>query len=47
MVVSRSTYAGSGKYAFHWLGDNFSIWSNMAASIIGNLKRLKMLDAEL
>lgn len=35
MVFSRSTFAGSGKYSGHWLGDNFSTWKNMADSIVG------------
>jgi len=35
MVLSRSTFSGSGKYTGHWLGDNFARWSNMGDSIIG------------
>jgi len=35
MVLSRSTFPGSGKYTGHWLGDNFARWSNMGDSIIG------------
>ncbi|KAL8616022.1 hypothetical protein ACOMHN_014984 [Nucella lapillus] len=37
VVISRSTFPGSGKYAGHWLGDNTSIWSHLADSIIGML----------
>jgi len=35
MVVSRSSFAGSGAHTGHWLGDNFSRWSNLGDSIIG------------
>ena len=38
MVLSRSTFAGSGQFAGHWLGDNFSRWSAMADSIIGMME---------
>uniref|UniRef100_A0A0P5BNP6 alpha-glucosidase n=1 Tax=Daphnia magna TaxID=35525 RepID=A0A0P5BNP6_9CRUS len=38
MILSRSTFAGSGKYTGHWLGDNFSNWKNMADSIIGMME---------
>ncbi|KAG4066226.1 hypothetical protein HA402_000450 [Bradysia odoriphaga] len=33
--LARSTYPGSGQWAAHWLGDNFSTWDNFAASLIG------------
>lgn len=38
LVISRSTYPGSGTHTGHWLGDNASQWSHMAASIPGLLK---------
>ncbi|CAL4100017.1 unnamed protein product, partial [Meganyctiphanes norvegica] len=38
LVISRSTYPGSGKHAGHWLGDNQSIWPDMKHSIIGMLE---------
>ena len=34
-VVSRSTFPGVGKYAGHWLGDNYAAWEDMKYSIIG------------
>ncbi|CAH1800510.1 unnamed protein product, partial [Owenia fusiformis] len=37
-VVSRSTFPGSGKWAAHWLGDNYSQWTNLHYSIIGMLE---------
>ncbi|CAH1773121.1 unnamed protein product [Owenia fusiformis] len=38
MVISRSTYPSSGRYAGHWLGDNESKWSDLYDSIIGMLE---------
>ncbi|XP_063595396.1 maltase-glucoamylase-like [Penaeus indicus] len=38
LVISRSTFPGSGRWAGHWLGDNRSIWPDMHHSIIGMLE---------
>ncbi|RUS75325.1 hypothetical protein EGW08_016914 [Elysia chlorotica] len=38
VVISRSTFPGSGEHAGHWLGDNVSQWSDLARSIIGILE---------
>jgi alpha-glucosidase (family GH31 glycosyl hydrolase) len=32
-VVSRSTFAGAGKYTSHWLGPNNATWADMQLSI--------------
>ena len=34
-ILSRSTTLGSGKFAFHWLGDNFSYYGDLKNSISG------------
>lgn len=38
LVISRSTYPGSGAHGGHWLGDNASEWPDLAVSIPGLLQ---------
>ncbi|KAK6356297.1 hypothetical protein TWF718_000664 [Orbilia javanica] len=36
-ILTRSAFAGTGKYASKWLGDNFSHWGSLRLSISGML----------
>ena len=38
VVITRSTFPGSGAYAGRWLGDNNADWYNLRYSIIGVLE---------
>uniref|UniRef100_A0A8C2JQI4 alpha-glucosidase n=1 Tax=Cyprinus carpio TaxID=7962 RepID=A0A8C2JQI4_CYPCA len=35
VVITRSTYPSSGRWAGHWLGDNYSAWDQLLKSIVG------------
>ncbi|XP_015492493.1 sucrase-isomaltase, intestinal [Parus major] len=37
-LISRSTFAGSGKHGGHWLGDNSATWDQMRWAIPGMLE---------
>ena len=37
LVISRSTFPGSGAWGGHWLGDNEASWDDLRASIPGML----------
>ena len=36
-ILTRSNFAGTQKWAAHWLGDNQSTWPNIAWSLVGKL----------
>ncbi|KAG8002120.1 Maltase-glucoamylase, partial [Nibea albiflora] len=38
IVVTRSTYPSSGRWAGHWLGDNNASWDQLYKSIIGMME---------
>ncbi|XP_048120689.1 LOW QUALITY PROTEIN: sucrase-isomaltase, intestinal [Alosa alosa] len=38
IVVTRSTYPTSGRWAGHWLGDNAAAWDQLYKSIIGMME---------
>lgn len=38
IVISRSTYPTAGRWAGHWLGDNYAKWDNLDKSIIGMME---------
>jgi alpha-glucosidase (family GH31 glycosyl hydrolase) len=50
-VVSRSTFPGDGRWVTHWLGDNYSSWGDLKASITGmltmNLFGIGMVGADV
>lgn len=54
-IVTRATFIGSGRYAFHWTGDNQALWDGppggLAASIQGvqasNLWGIHMVGSDI
>ncbi|NXN82517.1 MGA protein, partial [Bombycilla garrulus] len=38
IIITRSSYPSSGKWAGHWLGDNTAAWDQMHKSIIGMME---------
>uniref|UniRef100_A0A8D8XLI2 Lysosomal alpha-glucosidase n=1 Tax=Cacopsylla melanoneura TaxID=428564 RepID=A0A8D8XLI2_9HEMI len=46
VIISRSTYAGHGKYGGHWTGDVYSTYADMKQSI-GDILSLNMFGVSL
>ncbi|NWS41511.1 MGA protein, partial [Probosciger aterrimus] len=38
IVITRSTYPSSGRWAGHWLGDNTAAWDQLTKSVIGMME---------
>ncbi len=50
-IITRSTFPGSGRYAGHWGGDNYSKWSYMyysiSQAILFNIFGIPMIGADI
>eukprot|EP00002_Diphylleia_rotans_P036823 TRINITY_DN8168_c0_g1_i1.p1 TRINITY_DN8168_c0_g1~~TRINITY_DN8168_c0_g1_i1.p1 ORF type:complete len:902 (+),score=180.65 TRINITY_DN8168_c0_g1_i1:51-2756(+) len=50
-IITRASFAGTGRYAGHWLGDNWSNYQNMRDSITGvinfNMFGIPMVGADV